>query len=214
MTASECAPCAQWLAGQLATGEWDDFTAKQVAQLLQVHHDAHLSPLDRLAELPDDAEVRLTAKELRLLLAPSDQAFFSGDVTERAEADEDDDEAVIARELQPDPPAPVYVPPPAPDGHEHIRHARQRCIPPEPGFVDEVCHCGTIVNPHVPCPHPKQQVDNGSVMCAVCDFVFVRKSGVVGDDGPGGIARHEATWMPDPGATNDGTATVLSHFKG
>lgn len=191
--ARECDECRLWEAEQLENGEWDHFTVGQLRELRRVHHAGHSGvTYEDLLNLHPDATITLTAAELRSIvaLATAPHDAFSVSVGSDRLSD-DSDATIIARDLQPDPPKPKYVPEPAADGHDHIRTARQRCSPPAPGFVDVICHCNTIVSPHEPCPHPKQDNTGGRLTCAICDYAYVQ-SGVVGE----GLEARDASWMP------------------
>ncbi len=208
--AEYCEECHIWQRDQMEDGRWDEFTVAQVRTLVATHHRSHdiEAMLDGLA---DDQMVEVKVHMLRDLVRQAKYRppapHLDNLVVDGALELDDEDALAIARDLQPDPPAPPpYEPPPAADGHQHIRSYRQRCVPPEPGFVDEFCACDTLVRPHVACPHRKQVNNNGRVACGDCDYVFVAKSGVVDPQGDMGlgrtIKREEAAWLDTSGGGN------------
>lgn len=193
--AEQCPECLVWQSDQMATGAWDEFTVVQARLLIETHHLSHDWEA-KLDGLLDDDFVEIKVGTLRELLAANGEELGIQEVFDTAD------------QILP-PPIDRYVPPPAADGHPHKAKYRQRCNPPEPGFVDEVCGCGTPVRIHIVCPHPGQRLERGAVSCNLCDYVFVKRSGVVGEEQPGGgvLKREDTDWNPEPGGTNAGTNT-------
>jgi hypothetical protein len=182
---SDCQECWEWEKAQTNGGEWDDVTISEARVLVAAHHAEH-DIGTQIADLADDAIVQIRVGKLREILG------------------------LDHRHVYPDPLGPEIAAvaltlglAPHPDGSPHFPHTRRRCNPPDPGVIDEICGgCEGVVNAHVPCPH-QQGLDHGALVCILCDYRFVARTGVIGEEG-GPTLQEAADWAVAPGDTNRG----------